>query len=336
MNISVCPGCLKQGETHFCRKCQQELFDGKQVDYVLPFSRPEYNRVKIDQTGKISISGVQSKHSLKLDNNRFELTDKGGQYILKPIPQGPFEHLDQMPANEHCTMQIARQVFHIETAACAIVLFGDDLSPAYLTRRFDVHADGVRLQQEDFAQIAQMSEDTHGQNYKYDLSYEEIAQLMNRYVSAYSIEVERFFTLVLYNYLIHNGDAHLKNFSLYRKTRTKSMLQLTPAYDLLNTRLHLPSESAMALSLFKDDYQTKSFKQNGFYARDDFVEFGRKLSIPEKRVCRILDSVTKESTAVGELIGRSFLEKDQARHYCDLLADRVRALNYSYLGIGKK
>ena len=119
MNVTVCPGCLKTGEAGFCRKCRQKLFHGKKVNHVLPFTRPDYNRVKIEQAGRISISGVQSKHSLKLKGNSLELTDRGGQYILKPIPQGPFENLEQMPANEHCSMQLAKQIFKMNTAECS-------------------------------------------------------------------------------------------------------------------------------------------------------------------------------------------------------------------------
>jgi len=38
----------------------------------------------------------------------------------------------------------------------------------------DLRHDRGKLQQEDFVQIAQMTSETHGKNYKYDLSYEEI------------------------------------------------------------------------------------------------------------------------------------------------------------------
>ena len=356
MNVTVCPGCLKVGETSFCRKCRRNIFHGKKIDHVLPFSRPDYNRVKIEQAGRISISGVQTKHSLRLSGNRLELTDRGGQYILKPIPQGPFENLEHMPTNEHSTMQLARQVFSIQTAECAVVFFNDDNSPAFLSKRFDVLPDETRLRQEDFAQIARMSEETHGSNYKYDISYEEIALLMKQYVSAYQIEIEKFFKLILFNYLIHNGDAHLKNFSLYNNEAQHNTYLLTPAYDLLNTRLHLPNpaeldktlyariiyassvynsdresnEAAMALSLFKADYQTESFKRNGFYARDYFFEFGIKIGIPEIRVNRFLDTIVADKNEMVELLQRSFLNGGMTEQYLEMISDRMKALSYSF------
>jgi serine/threonine-protein kinase HipA len=60
--------------------------------------------------------------------------------------------------------------------ANALVDFKDG-SPAYIVRRFD-QTHNQKIQQEDFAQIAQMTSETHGENYKYDLSYEEIAELI--------------------------------------------------------------------------------------------------------------------------------------------------------------
>jgi serine/threonine-protein kinase HipA len=42
-----------------------------------------------------------------------------------------------MPANEHLTMQIARQVYGIETAENALIFFKNG-AQAYITRRFDV------------------------------------------------------------------------------------------------------------------------------------------------------------------------------------------------------
>lgn len=39
---------------------------------------------------------------------------------------------------------------------------------------------------------------------------------MKKYVSAYLIEIEKYFRVIVLNYLFSNGDAHLKNFSLYR------------------------------------------------------------------------------------------------------------------------
>jgi serine/threonine-protein kinase HipA len=328
VNVFNCPSCLKPGCREFCASCRKSLFNGKRVSHVLPFSRPDYNLRKREQGTHISISGVQSKHSLKLTGTELELNEKGGEYILKPVMAGEFDCLEAMPANEHFTMQLARQVFRINTAECAIVFFSDDLSPAYLTKRFDVAPDGSRLQQEDFAQIAGVSEETNGRNYKYDFSYEKIASLMKRYISAYAVEVEKFFKLVVFNYIVNNGDAHLKNFSLYHNPVINTYL-LTPAYDLLNTRLHLPGDSAMALDLFEADFETESYKVNGFYTRNDFTEFGIRIGILAARVERIINNMVGKQTNIQALLNRSFLDKKLRSRLLQLITDRISAVGYS-------
>src|SRR5262249_23891041 len=154
--------------------------------------------------------------------------------------------------------------------------------------------------QEDFAQLASRSEETHGRNYKYDFSYEEIGGLIRQHVGSYPVSLERFFQLVVFNYFIHNGDAHLKNFSLIRNDQYGDYI-LTPAYDLLNTRLHVPHETRTALAFFKDDFQTDSYKANAFYAYDDFRELAKRLGLRETRFTRIMNAFIESEGKVASL-----------------------------------
>lgn len=333
---TACPGCFKEWrDDAFCNGCRKRLFDGKKVPRVLPFSRPAYDDLKLKVTpGRLSISGIQTKMSLALKDGRLEMVESGGQYILKPIPRGDYKRLEVMPINEHLTMQIARQVFKIDVAENALVHFADG-EPAYLVRRFDMQADGSKRLQEDFAQVAKRSEETHGLNYKYDVSYEEIGELIHEHVAAYKVDLERYFTLVAFNYLVNNGDAHVKNFSLAMSADGKEH-RLTPAYDLLNTRLHLPDETRTALQLFKGDFTTKSYEVNAFYAYDDFAELARKLGLVRTRYERILKGFADKKEAVISLIDGSVLRDDCKRLYKEHLEDSVKALGYSYAAWKKK
>src|SRR5208282_807749 len=114
---------------------------------------------------------------------------------------------------EHVTMQIANQVYKITTAENGLVFFSND-EPAYITRRFDIVSNGVKLGKEDFASLAGKTEENAGLNFKYDYSYEEIAVLIKQHVAAWKIEMEKFYSLVVFNFMFSNGDAHLKNFSI--------------------------------------------------------------------------------------------------------------------------
>ena len=317
-----CSGCLKQiDNAGYCRKCLKDLFEGKKVEHVLPFNSPykEDSDLYQERTKKLSISGVQSKYSMRLDDKNLILTDTGGQYILKPIPVGQFKNLDQAPANEHLTMQLAGQLFKITVPPNAIIHFSDN-TPAYLVKRFDVKADGSKYPQEDFAQIAQVTEETHGKNYKYDLSYEEIGLLIKRHIAMSAIELEKFFRLVLFNYTCSNGDAHVKNFSAMLTDEGDHVL--TPAYDLLCTRIHSPGEGDMALTLFKDRF-TEAYDAHGFYTYDDFLEFGKVLGIKESRVVKIIEEFNGKEEGIDRLVDASFLSDDVKQLYKQTYKDKL-------------
>jgi serine/threonine-protein kinase HipA len=324
-----CSGCLKQIDYEgYCTKCLKDLFGGKRVDHILPFNSPykEDSDLYRDHTKRLSISGVQVKYSMRLEDKNLVLTDKGGQYILKPIPVGQFKNLDQAPANEHLTMQLAGQIFKITIPPNAIVHFSDN-SPAYLVKRFDVKADGSKHQQEDFAQIAQITEETQGKNYKYDLSYEEIGALIKHHIPTYAIELEKFFRLILFNYIFSNGDAHVKNFSAIQ-TDVGDYL-LTPAYDLLCTKIHSPGESDMALELFKDRF-TAAYDAIGFYTYDDFLELGKVIGIKESRIIKIIEEFNNKEESVDKLVDASFLRDDLKEFYKHTYKDRLTRLKMVY------
>jgi serine/threonine-protein kinase HipA len=263
------------------------------------------------------------------------MCESNGHFLLKPSVAGAFLCMDQMPANEHATMRIATEVFGISVADCAVVRFPDDGSTAYLTRRFDIQTDGSRLPMEDFAQIIGTSEAIAGPAYKYSGSYEEIASHLRLHASAYAVEAEAFFQLVVFNYLVHNGDAHLKNFSMLRDP-ILGIHRLAPGYDLLNTRLHLPNESAMALDLFSDDTETENFAANGFHARDDFELFAERLTIAPVRSSRMLDKFCTSADRIETVLDRSFLSDESKRIYKAQVADRISALRHSHRRAGDR
>lgn len=311
----------------FCPYCRKALFEGKNVSTFLSFDPPKdfQHEAFFQNIQRTSLSGVQTKYSLKLEKNELILTENQGECLLKPIPNGLFLNLEATPENEHLTMQIARQVFKINTAANTLIYFKDG-SKGYLTKRFDRQADGKKSRQEDFAQIRQMSRDTHGENYKYEGSYEEVATDIKRYVSAYQPVTEDFFRLIIFNYLFSNGDAHLKNFSLLETSYGD--FALSPAYDLLCTGLHTPNEYAMSLDLFRDDYFTESYNILGYYSQQDFIEFGERIGIQANRVQRIVDFFCSQTDRVEKMIEQSFLSSDLKGIYLAKYRDRVKGLGY--------
>lgn len=330
--IKVCPGTLAEGFATYSPTCLKRVFDGRKVSHILPYNPPsvsEEDAEKFLQNRKrLSISGVQEKVSLLLEKNKLRLTDEGeqGTYILKPIPRD-LRKVAQVPANEHLTMQIARQVFDINTAENALIFFKNG-EPAYITKRFDVAEDGKKIGKEDFATLAGKTAETAGPNFKYEYSYEEMADLVQQYIPAAMVELEKLFSLIVFNYLICNGDAHLKNYGVLETKQGDYIL--SPAYDLINTSLHV-DDTAMALDegLFKDDYTTESFEANAFYAYDDFYEFGLKIGLVKSRIVKILNKFRSNSETVQSLTERSFLNDEMKKAYMDSYLNKLKALNYS-------
>jgi serine/threonine-protein kinase HipA len=322
-----CLGCFTDTNSQYCAKCSAELFDGKPIQ-KLSFNPKEFNEYRISTNARMSISGVQDKISLKLVGDELVPTEKGGEYILKPIPSTRFNNSLDIVANEHLCMQLSRRVFNIPTAVSGIIKFknGED---AYITRRFDYTKDGKKLDQEDFASILDMTSETHGENYKYNSSYELIAKTASAIIPASAMEIEDFYRRVVFDYLIGNGDAHLKNFSLCRYEGGRG-LGFTPNYDLLCTRIHINEVFGdMALDLFSS-HETKSFEALGFYSLEDFEVFGQMINIPDKRLVKIYKDITASIEPAKEMISKSFLSDEGKKIFLDLFSKRFgKALCYT-------
>lgn len=295
-----------------------EMFDGQEVSPILPYESIDADVATIEAStqagGRISISGVQPKYAMVADAGQLRFAREGeqGRYILKIAPVEP--HIIErpwVPVNEWITMRIAEQVYGIPTAKNSLCYFRNG-AVAYVTRRFDVQPDGTKWLQEDFASIANISKDTNGADYKYNaLSYAECGELIDRHVSAAMVEKLKFFRIVVFNYLSCNDDAHLKNFSLMSADGRD--YRLTPAYDLLNTRLHLTSPHIFALS--KNLYPGMILDDTHSVTGASFMEFGRRLGLPEKLVTKELDGFRAEKPQVKEMLEKCGLPENMVKSY---------------------
>jgi serine/threonine-protein kinase HipA len=319
----ICFNCLKTIHTgNFCTRCKKELFDGISVSRTLSFTKPEFNTIRREMSERLSISGVQNKISLTVKEKCFEAAKTYGKYILKPSSgNSGLQFEEYMSENEHITMQIARQLFNIHTASCALLAFPDGEN-VYLTRRFDRNGES-KLRQEDFCQLSNRSEDTHGKNFKYDSSYEEVGSILKKFCPSYKVESVKLFSLILFSYIIGNGDLHLKNFSLLESEYGD--FNLSPAYDLMNTTLHLPNEKRTALEMF-EDYETDHFKKNGFYGKEDFLYLASQYEIPENLAESIIQNFLTKTKNIPDLVNLSLMNDEAKMKYCEIVSDRVKAL----------
>lgn len=309
----------------YCPRAMRMLAGGHlKFPHRLPFNRSDVIVYRRTAAPRMSISGIQDKISLKLVRGALEPTEIGGEYILKPIPSSDIPRFQSdVPANEHLTMQIAAQIFGIATAVNACIRFADG-ELAYITKRFDRRPDGTKIAQEDFCQLSNRSEETAGKNYKYDASYEETGRILKRFCAAYAVEIEKLFARIVFNYVLSNGDAHLKNFSLLASAFGDYIL--TPAYDLICASLHFPDEGRTALDLF-DTYESDSFRDNAFYRRVDFLKLGEFFGMRPERIPLYLDVFVARSDRVHDLIDRSLLSTEAKSDYKTRFDDRLQAIS---------
>ena len=317
--LNICPSTLVEGFQTYSPAAVKLLFEGNPVSHILPFRSPNNEEAENEEyakhVGRVSLSGVQPKAGLIIKGNQLVIPSEQerSRYILKPAPSS-YALLERKdcPANEHLSMQLASHVYHIETAPNALCFFSDG-EQAYITRRFDVAPDESKYQQEDFASLAGLTKAHGGSDYKYsNLSYEECAEIIGKYTTAPSVEILKFFRMVVFNYLILNDDAHLKNFSLIN--RGDGEYHLSPAYDLINTSLHLyePRIFALDKGLFREGMHLTDTRT---VTRADFEEFGRRIGLATRLVKRELDNFATEQPLAKELINRSFLSDKLKKYY---------------------
>lgn len=124
----------------------------------------------------------------------------------------------------------------------------------------------------------------------------------------------KFFTLVVFNYLFCNGDAHLKNFSL--QATPNGDYVLTPAYDLLNTSVHIDDGGfALQEGLIPERTYSDVYSKTGHPCKDDFITFGERIGVHPKKIESVIEMFATEQPKVNELIDSSYLDDKAKRMY---------------------
>jgi len=285
-------------------RCARQLFGTPRPPEV-PFRATDVTREAQKMVGRMSISGVQPKLSVIHDHRKHQVlvVERGGLYILKPQT----ERFESIAENENLCMNIA-STFGIEVPPHGLLPLLDG-SLVYLVKRFDRLEDGSKLQQEDFHQLLQIDD-------KYDGSYERIANYIKEHSSVPVLDLIRLFERALLFYTLGNGDAHLKNFSLLRSEEIG--YQLSPAYDIVNSRLVLPEEQEeVCLSL--------QGKKNRLSGRD-FFRLAEHFGLTRKQADNALDRLHDLKSTIEAMIRGSLLRSDLREGFLGIFRDRMTRL----------
>lgn len=257
---------------------------------------------------RVTVPGVQAKLSLEVErrsgeSDKFTITGLWGRYILKP----PSSRWAELPANEHCTMRMARAA-GLECVPNGLVYLASG-EMAYITRRIDRGDKGEKFAMEDMCQLTgRLTEE------KYKGSHEQVAKVIKTHCANPLFDLSRFFELVLFTFLTGNSDMHLKNFSLFRDPELG--WKLAPSHDLLSTRLVIPSGNdpeELALTL-------EGKKKN--FSVDSFEKFGEQIGLNRKQVINSFEHLLSVRKNLEEVISSSFLGEEMKHEYHRLLDRR--------------
>lgn len=206
---------------------------------------------KVSPENKFSLAGVQMKFSMKEKDGRYNLSkgDVLGDWIVKT----PSTKHKDVPVNEYTAMKLAELV-GVDIPEIKLVELNKldnlpqinlpDEKLAFAIKRFD-RDDYVRIHMEDFAQV--LVKYAHE---KYNsANYEQIGRIIYGYSGDGLADAQQFARRLLVNILLANGDAHLKNWSLIYSDKITP--RLSPAYDIVTTRVYIDGEQNFALNLGK-------------------------------------------------------------------------------------
>ncbi len=258
------PGAVRVAEAEI----DQTVFDFNRREVA---TEVESNRAS-KNVWRFSLAGVILKFSMLRQGERFTSpgVGEGGDWIVKL----PDQIYPNVPLNEFAMMQLAKKV-GINVPDVRLVhrdqLTGipDNFWPAseemaYAIRRFDRTTARGLVHIEDFAQVRGLYPDK-----KYTGTFETLAALIYREYDRESL-IE-FARRLAFNYIIGNGDAHLKNWSLLYTNPRRPVL--SPAYDLVSTAIYRPSNKPEDLGL--KFAKSRSFKSVTF---GNFERLERKVN----------------------------------------------------------
>jgi len=306
--MSACLICLREfeGAGHYHTHCLRSLFGAARVPEPVDIDLARLYTIGLAMVGRVSISGVQRKISVSLsaDRRTLHVALGGGLFILKPQAST----FPELPENEIVTMRLA-QLAEIDIPPCGLLPL-EDGTPAYVVKRFDRTDAGGKLRMEDFCQLAGLPP-----KQKYDGSAELCARLVRQYTSEPLVESLKLFRRMAFCWWSGNGDAHLKNFALL--TGADGVVRLSPAYDLLCTRLAIPADR-LALPV--------GGKTDGL-TRRHWEQYGQYCALPSRSIDRELARIARTLDAAIDLVSRSPLGEAGRARYIELLRSRATDLN---------
>ncbi len=264
---------------------------------------------------ELSLGGVQEKALVVVEGDRIGLPRHGAisTYIVKPDIS---DRLKSVLA-EFFTMRLAADL-GMSVAPVELRLAGSRL--VLFVRRFDrlLDASGA-LRREHHETCAQALDVPPERKYQVrgGPGVGDLAALLREHGSSVARDLQRLTTLVVYNALIGNADAHVGNFGLMHYANGAT--QLAPAYDLLPYQAVLgspPKGYAMQLG------GTYEF---GHLTRDRMSRLGEELGVAARGVVAIWERLCSEIPPAAQSLADAVKRDHRLSTEDEALLDRIVA-----------
>ncbi|EIJ44173.1 capsule biosynthesis enzymes related protein [Beggiatoa alba B18LD] len=146
---------------------------------------------------------------------------------------------------------------------------------------------------------------------KYSGSYELVAKTIYAISTNKLKDMEYFYKVIIMNFLLKNGDAHLKNFGVLYNTDF-SKIWFSPAYDVVNTVAYFHSDKP-ALTMFGKKIWFGKKELIKFGLQSCYLKESEALSIYEECINAVKNSIAMLQTYIlknkdFEKIGRIMLD----------------------------
>ncbi|PIR39750.1 MAG: toxin HipA [Alphaproteobacteria bacterium CG11_big_fil_rev_8_21_14_0_20_39_49] len=241
---------------------------------------------------RISGAGAQDKLVISFVNGQVAIPKRNtpSTHIIKPA----IKDLEEPVQNEFFCMKLAKAIgFPVPEASIHRL----DDRPYYLVKRYDrrIDKDGIvtRLHQEDFCQAMQIPPNEKYEN-EGGPTLERCFTLLDERIKSGAMAGKNKITLlqgVIFNFLIGNGDAHGKNFSLLYDGEAES---LAPFYDLMCTAIYIDAYKAKMAMKIGGKYKFKEVSLRHFEQLGDAIGF--KQDFIRKHINAISNDVSKAAT----------------------------------------
>ncbi len=259
------PG-LKNKQTYY-------ILDESKADNILSSLVKRHPFLVGDPDVRMTCAGAQDKLMISFVSNNIAIPikDTSSTHIIKP----DIENLNYSVQNEFFCMRLAQKI-GLDVPEATILWVKN--KAYYLIERYDrkiiEDVQTIRLHQEDFCQAMSIDPQLKYEN-DGGPGIEACFSLLEDRIRAGRMEnINRLLLLrgIIFNFVIGNGDAHGKNFSLLYKDGKEI---LAPFYDILSTIVYVNAFKAKMSMKINGKYRFKDITMQ------DFKVLGRKLGFQE-------------------------------------------------------